>query len=211
EVKLYSVAILFAQDGIGTEFRRVRIGGTTDGAVLHLIGNMQIAPAIVVRAEFTLQVSDELAERLLFFRHDIGQQERVEDAVAFGEKAAVSYAPGFLSADQNFVVHHQIGNVFEADVAFVQLASVLGGDAVHHAGGVEGAHHIARPLLVLQQPVQQNAHALVRIDEAAIFGHSANAVGIAVGDQAGVAFFLYYGLLQQGDVRQDRFGINAGE
>src|SRR5208282_5363470 len=34
EVELHSVAILFAEDGIGAEFRRPRIGGAADGAVL---------------------------------------------------------------------------------------------------------------------------------------------------------------------------------
>ncbi len=128
-----------------------------------------------------------------------------------GKKAAVADAARFFSADQNVVVHHQIGDVFEADVALVQLASILRGDPVHHAGGVEGAHHVARPLLVLQQPFQQNAHALVRIDEAAVFRHRADAIGVAVGDQSSVAFFFHHRFLQQRDVRHDRFGIDAGE
>ena len=93
----------------------------------------------------------------------------------------------------------------------VQLASVLGGDAIHHAGGVEGAHHVARPLLAHQQPVQQNGHAFVRIDEAAVFGHRADAIGVAIGDQAGVTFFFHNRFLQQRDVRHDRLGIDARE
>ncbi len=106
EVELHAVAIFLAQDRISAELRRLRVGGAADGAVLHFIGNMQIAPAKVVRAEFTLQIGDELAERLPFFRHYICQQKRVENAIAFGEKAAVSNAAGFFSANQNFMLHH---------------------------------------------------------------------------------------------------------
>src|ERR1700681_4861539 len=98
EEELDAVAILFAQYGISAELRSLGIAGTADGAVLKLIGNVQIAPAIVMRAEFTLQVGDQLAERLLFFRHHIRQQERVENAVAVGEKAPVSDAGRFLYA-----------------------------------------------------------------------------------------------------------------
>src|ERR1019366_2739351 len=87
EEELPAVAILLAQDGICAELRGLRLGGSADGAVLEFVGNVQIAPAVVVRAEFTLQVSDQLAERLPFFRHYIRQQERVENAIAFREKA----------------------------------------------------------------------------------------------------------------------------
>src|SRR5713226_2894454 len=76
--ELHAVEILLAQDGISAELRSLPIGGAADGAVLDLIGNVQISPAIIMRAEFTLQVGDQLAERLPFFRHDVRQQERVE-------------------------------------------------------------------------------------------------------------------------------------
>src|SRR5260370_30650761 len=58
--ELHSVEILLAQDGISTERRSLRIGGAVDGAVLDLIGNVQIAAAILIRAEFTLQVGHPL-------------------------------------------------------------------------------------------------------------------------------------------------------
>ena len=77
--------------------------------------------------------------------------------------------------------------------------------------GVEGAHHIARPLLVPKQPVQQKAHALVRIDKTPIFRHRANAVGVAVRHQPSMAFFFHHGFLQQRDMRQNRLRINTRE
>ena len=57
----------------------------------------------------------------------------------------------------------------------------------------------------------RTAHALVRIDETAVFGHGADAVGIAVGGEAGMAFLFHHGFLQQRNVRQNRLGIDAGE
>src|SRR5258708_39938705 len=88
--ELRAVEILLAQDGISTELRSLGIGGAADRAVLDLIGNVQIAPAVIVRAEFALQVGDQLAERLPFFRHDVRQQQRVQNAIAFREKSPVS-------------------------------------------------------------------------------------------------------------------------
>ena len=65
-----------------------------------------------------------------------------------------------------------------------QLATVFCADAVEHAGGVEGAHDVARPFLSFQQPAQQNGENFVRIDEAAVFGDGANAVGVAIGGKS---------------------------
>ena len=169
---------------------------------------MKITPSVIVRPEFALQIRHQLPERLPFFRHDIRQQQRVEHTVAFRQKSSVTNAARFFAPNQYFALHHQIGNVFKADRSFVELSSVLGRDAIHHAGSVKRAHHIPRPLFVLQQPMQQHAHAFVRIDKAAVFGHRSYAVGIAVGDQARMTFFLDHNFLQHRDMRKDRFRIN---
>src|SRR6185437_1596671 len=105
----------------------------------------------------------------------------------------------------------QVANVFEADAALVQFAAVLRGDAVEHFGGVEGAHHVARPALALQQPAQQDGVDLVRVHVAAVFGDRANAVGVAIGDEAAVALLAHHRLLRFAHVRLDGLGINAGK
>ena len=53
--------------------------------------------------------------------------------------------------------------------------------------------------------------ALVRIHEAAVFGHCAQAVGIAVGGQSGLAVLAHHCFLQHRDVRRDRLGVDAGK
>ncbi len=58
---------------------------------------------------------------------------------------------------------------------------------------------------------QDDREDLVRVHEAAVFRNSAEAVGIAVGGQSGLAFLADYRLLQEFDVRKDRLGVDAGE
>src|ERR1700681_4021824 len=162
-----------------------------------------------MRAKFVLQIVYQLTKWLFFFRHDVRQQKSVKNAIALGKEAAVSNATGFFSPHQNFPFHHEIGDVFETDGGLVQLASMLGGNAVHHAGSVEGANHVARPLLANQEPVQKYRHALVRIDETTVFGDRANAIGVAIRRESGMAFLFYYRLLKHGDVGKNRLRINA--
>ena len=95
--------------------------------------------------------------------------------------------------------------------ALVKLAPVFRRDAVDHARGVKGAYNFAGPLFPLQQPAQQDRENFVRIDEAAIFSDGANAVGIAIGREAGIALFADDRLLQFGNVRLNRLGIDARE
>src|SRR5207253_5633441 len=96
-----------------------------------------------------------------------------------------------------------------ADRALVQLAAMLGGDAIEHARGVESAHYIARPLFAFEQPAEENRENLVGIDEAAVFGDGADAVGVAIGGKARIAFLSYDRLLQQGSMRFNGLGINS--
>src|SRR5581483_907374 len=124
-----------------------------------------------------------------------------------------SYADAarLFAANKNVPLQHEVANVLEADTAFVQLAAILSGDAVEHAGGIEGTHHFARPLLAFQQPLQQHGVTLVRIDEAAVFGHCTDAIGVTVGRQSSLATLTQHGFLQHGDVRLNGLGIDTGK
>ena len=101
--------------------------------------------------------------------------------------------------------------MLKTDLAFIQLASVFGRDAVEHARGVKSAHHFARPLLATQQPFQQNGEDFVGVYEAAIFRDCADAVGIAVGRKARVAAFANDRILQHAHVGLNRLWIYVRE
>ncbi len=60
-------------------------------------------------------------------------------------------------------------------------------DAVEHFGGVEGAGDGAGPAFVLEHPAEQHGVDFVRVDEVAVLVGGADAVGVAVGAEAGVA------------------------
>ena len=111
----------------------------------------------------------------------------------------------------NLVFHHQVGNVFEPDGTLVQPAAVFGSDAIHHAGRIERADHIAGPLLAFHHPAQQNRETLMRIHEAAVFGYGADAIRIAIGRQPGMALFFQHGFPQHFNVRLNGLRIDSGK
>ena len=162
-------------------------------------------------AVLLLQVAHQLAERLAFFRHDGRQQQRIQNAVALGQVATNADSAGFLAADEDVALEHEVADVLEADTALVHFAAVFRADAIDHASGVEGANDFARPLLALQQPLEDDRENLVRVHEAAVFGDGTEAVGIAICGKPRGALLAHYRLLKQFDVRQDGLGINARE
>jgi len=85
-------------------------------------------------------------------------------------------------------------------MGLVQLATVLGGDAVDHAAGVEGAPQSPGHFLYTSNHSGE-PQALVRIDKAPVFSYGADAVGI--GRLPGRhAFLFHHGFLQQRNVRR---------
>ena len=82
---------------------------------------------------------------------------------------------------------------------------------VQHFSGVEGAGHGAGPALALERPTEQDGENLVRIDEVAILICRPDAVGVAVGAQAGLAAVGHHRLAQGADVWLDGLGIDAGK
>src|ERR1700678_1161069 len=86
---------------------------------------------------------------------------------------------------------------------------MFGRYAIDHACGVEGAHDFSGPFLSYQQPLGENGKNLVRIDKAAVFRHSADAIGITIGRKPGIAALFHHGLLQHRHMSDDRFGIDA--
>src|ERR1700760_220048 len=103
--------------------------------------------------------------------------------------AADADAARLLTTDQNFHLEHKVADILEADSMLMQPPPILGAYAVQHLGRVEGARHIARPLLSLQKPLQKHGKDLVRIDNIPMLIHSPDAVGIAVRNQPRIAAF----------------------
>ena len=55
----------------------------------------------------------------------VGQQQRIQDAIALGQMAADADAAGLFAANQDVALQHEVADVLEADAAFVQLAAIL--------------------------------------------------------------------------------------
>ena len=182
-----------------------------DCRVLQVIGDMQVDAAILMLAVFLLETLDQLAEGLLLLGHDVGDEQRIQQAIALRQMAADSDAAGLLAADQDVFGEHQVADKLEANAMLVQLASVTRGDTVEHRRCVECAGHAAGPAFALQNPLQDDRVDFVRIDEIAVLVGGSNAVRIAIGDQAGVAFLRDDHVLAGADVGLDGLRIDAGK
>ena len=110
-------------------------------------------------------------------------------------------AAGLFAAHQDFALQHQVADIFEADAVLDELAAVFQADAVEHFGGVEGARDGAGPIVViLEHPTEQNGINFVGIDEVAILICRPDAVGVAVGAEAGLAVVGDGGFAEGADV-----------
>ncbi len=150
-------------------------------------------------------------ESLLLVGHYVGEQQRVEEPVAFGQMLADTDAARLFAANEYLAREHQVDHVFEADAVLVQRAAVLGGDAVDHLGGIECAGYVAGPALALDEPLGEDGEDLVGVDYVAVLIHRADAVRVAVGDEARVALLGDNGFLGSLDVGQDGLWVDARE
>src|SRR5439155_15973994 len=53
-----------------------------NSGALHVFGDVKIAAAVVMRPIFLLKSGHQLSQGLLFFRHDVCEQQRIQDSVA---------------------------------------------------------------------------------------------------------------------------------
>src|SRR6185437_9322531 len=184
---------------------------TGDGAILDVIRNVQIAAAVVMLPVLLLQMRDQSTQRLLLFGHYIGEQKRIQNAIALGKVPRIPDTAGLLATDHDLAFHHEVGNVLEADGTLVEFASMFRGDAVEHARCVESAHHFAGPFFSCEQPFEEYGENLVRVDETAVFCDSADAVGVAVRGKTGMTFLAHNDVLQRAHMRLDWFRVDTRE
>ena len=170
---------------------------------------MHVDATVLMLPIFRLQGGDQFAKRLSFISHHVGQQQTVEQSIPLRQVSGDSDAAGLLSPDKNVLLQHQVADILEADAVLVQLAPVFRGDAVQHLCRIERPRDIARPSLSPQQPFQQDGEYLVRVHHVAMLVHRADAIRVAVGDKAGIAFFSNDSLLRLGYVRQNRLRVDA--
>jgi hypothetical protein len=182
-----------------------------DDGVLLRFREVEIDAAVLVLAVLGLKIGDESAERFLFLRHDVREHQAVEQAVALGQVALEADAARFLAAHDDFALEHEVDDIFEADAVLDELAAVFLCDAIEHFGGVEGAGDGAGPAFALEHPAEQDGEDFVRVDEVAVLVGGADAVGVAVGAEAGLAAVGHDCLTQCADVRLDGLRIDSGK
>ena len=85
--KLYAIQRLDLEHVEAAKFRGLRFD-PSHGFVFDFVGQVKVGTRVVMLAVFLLQVVHQLPERLAFVSHDVGQQQRVQDAVALGQVAA---------------------------------------------------------------------------------------------------------------------------
>ena len=90
EKELDAVEVFFLEHVVAAELLRALGAGALNCTLLHVVGNVQIAPPVVVGAILVLQIRHQLAQRLALFGHHVGQQQAVQHAVALGQESANS-------------------------------------------------------------------------------------------------------------------------
>src|SRR5450432_2206734 len=203
--------MFLTQDPVGTELSRCVAAGPANRPLLHCVRDVHVPPPVLVLAKVLLQARYQLAQGFPFLGHHIGQHQTIENAITLWQISGVADSSRFLPANHDFLFHHQIGNIFEADGALDQLPAVSYTDAVNHLGCVKRADYRAGPVASFQQPAQQNADDLVRVNKSAMLVHCADAVSISIRNQASVAFFPHDSFLQQSDMWKNGLGIDARE
>ncbi len=171
----------------------------------------EVGAVVAGRAEFALQVGDDLLERRFGVGHDLQQQQPHENPVAFGNVTLDAHPAGLLAADQHVTVQHVIGDVIEADGRLVHRQTIASGDAVDHHGRAHRLDHIAAPAAPLCQVAQRQRHDGMRIYEVAVAVHRAHAIGVAVGGDAYVGVHRIDRRRHHVQVFADRFRVNAAE
>jgi hypothetical protein len=143
--------------------------------------------------------------------HDVGEQQRVEQAVALGQVALEADAARLFAAHHDLALQHVIADVLEADAVLVSsrpcLAQMRSSILVVLKARVTSP---GQPLRLSTQ-LQQDGEDLVRIDKFAVLVGGADAVRVAVGAEASVALVGDDRFAEGADVRLDGFGIDAGK
>ena len=93
-----------------TAIARLERPGARNGGVLDVVGNVQIDAAVLVLAVLGLQIGDKLAQRLAFFGHHVGQQQRVQQAVALGQVALEADAARLFAAHHDLALQHVVAD-----------------------------------------------------------------------------------------------------
>ena len=171
----------------------------------------EVHAAVVVLAEFRVQLRDQFSQRLPVPGHQLGQQQRHHGGVALGQIEFRADSAGFLATQKNVVFEHQFADVFETDRRFVNFAAEARGDFVDQLCRRKSFGDVARDAARAGQMPQQQRENLVRRNERPRAIHRADAVAVAIGAESGVVAAGEHGAAQGLNVRLDRFWIRAAE
>ena len=213
EIEFHAVEVFLAKDRHSCDHRVAGLErfGARDGSVLHVIRDVQVDAAVLMLAVLGLEVGDKLAQGFAFLRHDVGKKQGIEKTVALGQVALEADTSGFFAAHDDFALQHVVADELEADAVLDQLAAVFFADAIQHFCRIECARHGARPALAFEYPAEQNRKNLVWIDEVAVLVGRADAIGVPVGAEAGVALIRDDCFAKGANMWLDRLGIDAGK
>ena len=181
-------------------------------AFLMLVGNVEIDAAVLMLAVLGLEIGDKLAERLAFLGHHVGEQQAVEQAVALGQVALEADAAGLFAAHHDLALEH-VGRQTNLKPMPCSMSSRPYFFAMRSSILVVLKARVTAPgqPLRLSTQLEQDGVDFVRVDEVAVLVGGADAVGVAVGAEAGVAVVGDGGFAEGADVRLDGLGIDAGK
>src|SRR5438094_1934398 len=215
EVELEAVVRTHPRDlDAGDLFRlvvRQLLGDPLAVAVVCVALQVNVVARVRVGPDALLEVANDLRQRLAAPHDHVGEKHPDEDAVALGDVAANTESARLLPTDDGVGLHHLRRDVFESDLDLVDLGVELLRQLLDHRGHVHRLDdRAAHPEHVEQVQHEQREH-LQLIDEPAGLVDDADAVGVAVGEDAQVVAAALHDGDRLVDVGWDGLRVQAAE
>src|SRR5690606_226779 len=158
--------------------------------LLSSLGRVQVNPATNVRAEFLVQLRNQLGKLLPSFHQHLRDEQADEESIALRNMSFHRDAARLLPPNQNVLLDDFSGDVLEADRCDIDLEPVGIRHSIDQTRGGERFYHLAGEAPVLVQILDEEREDGVRIDVCASFIEHAHPIGVSVVRDAHVAAVL---------------------
>ena len=149
----------------------------------------------------------ELAAR----REHFGDEQAGEDAVFFGNVAANREAGAFFAAHGDFVFADELADILEADGSLIRCLAVRFCGGVDHLRCCDAAGGGHFPAARFDEIIVNERENVIRGNPGAVAIDDAEAVGVAVGREAGGGAGFFHGVAQRREIFFGDVGAGAIE
>src|SRR6266571_5584028 len=215
EVELEAVVRAHARDFDARDLLRLVVrqllGDAFAVSVVRLALQVDVMARVCVGPDALLEVAKDLRQRLAAPHDHVREEHPDEDAVALGDMTPDAEAARLFPTDDGVDLHHLRSDVFEPDLDLIDLGVELLRQLLDHRGHVHRLDDRPAHAEDIEQVQHQQREHLQLIDEPARLVDDADAVGVAVGEDAQVVAASLHHRDRLVDVGRDGLGVQAAE